>query len=137
MADVVRVIIYDAKLDAMFRRRGMVYTHERRRARRAETIAKRLVGKRSGDLKRSIRVTEATSVRRRQTGFWIGSPLYYARWVHDGTDSPIVAKSEEGMSVPIRREKIRGTSRRERRMTVRGQRAQLYLTRARDRVMPG
>ena len=136
MADLLRVVIFDAQLDAMFVRRGMVYTHERRRARRAETIAKQIVGVRSRRLKWSIRVTEQTNRRRRETGFYLGSDLYYAKWVHDGTDQ-IFAKSRLGMKVPAYRETIRGTAPTVRRRTVRGQKAQLFLVKAMNRVTPG
>lgn len=137
MADRIRVIIYDAQLDAMFRRRGMVYNHERRRARRALTWARRMAPKRSRALVNSLHVTEATSPKRRTTGFWIGARAPHSVFVHEGTRMIIFARSRKGMSVPIFPEMgPRGTSPRTRRRTVRGQRAQPFLTRARDRVMP-
>lgn len=133
----VRVVIFDAQLDRMFVRRGMVYNHERRRARRVETIAKSLVNDRTRRLRWSIRVIESTDRRKRETGFWVGSDLDYAKYVHDGTTGPIRANGPWKLSVPAYRETIPGTAPRVRRTSVRGQRAQMFLVRAMNRATPG
>ena len=133
MASPVYVQIFDAKLDAMFVRRGMVYTHERRRARKAETIAKQLVKDRTRRLRWSIHVKEVTSRRRRETGFWVGSDLYYSKYVHDGTKTPILPTRARYLSVPA----YRGARTHVQRESVRGQRPQMFLVIAMNRVAPG
>lgn len=137
MADPYYLQIFDAKLDAMFVRRGMVYTHERRRARKAETIAKQLVNDRTRRLRWSIHVKEVTDRRKRETGFWVGSDMHYAKNVHDGTTGPIHANGPWKLSVPAYRETIPGTVPRVRRAEVAGQRAQMFLVIAMNRVAPG
>ena len=127
------IVIFDAQLDAMFVRRGMVYTHERRRARRAETIAKQLVKNRTNVLRWSIHVKEQTARKKRMTGFFLGSDVPYMRYVEEGTDTPIRARSKKGMSVPV----FKGATERTRRRTVRGQKAQHILVRAMNQVTPG
>lgn len=133
MPDGYYIVIFDAQLDAMFVRRGMVYTHERRRARRAETIAKSLINNRTNKLRWSIHVKEATSLKKRQTGFFLGSDLDYAKWVHEGTKTPIRPKRAKYLSVPA----YRGAKTHVQRLTVRGQKAQLFLVKAMNRVTPG
>lgn len=133
----VRVVVFESAVDAMHQPGGMIYDEMRDAAREVAFLAKLDAPKRTGELAAGIRMASERRASRKKVGFYVRSDAPYSYWVHEGTGQ-IYAKSRRGMSVPAYRESgPRGVAPRRRRRTVRGQRANPFLTNNLRYVMAG
>lgn len=85
MAVSVTIDIHNAALNRLLRSRfGPLAQNMLTRGNRVQRAARRRINSRSGDLERSIQVSTVRGYDG-GVGVRIGSDLYYARFVHDGT----------------------------------------------------
>lgn len=107
--------------------RGIVGLDMRRRGRKVQRVARRNVHSRTGRLAASIEVGSVTY--QGAPGVEVGTSLYYARWVHDGTGiygpagQPIRPVRSPYLKFPLNGRTVYAR-------TVRGQRANPYLRNA-------
>ena len=78
----VRVVVYDSAIEAMSLPGGQVYKWTRQRAQRIRTLAIKKAPKRTGLLRESIHSRYEKPAN--GTIFYVGSDVYYAKWVHEG-----------------------------------------------------
>lgn len=137
----VRVVIFDAPIDAMHQPGGMVYDEMRDAAREVAFLAKLDLASssRTGDLARSIRMASERRASRRKVGFYVRADAPYAYWVHEGTRDVITSSRTGGlMSVPAY--EMRGPKPhqpRVRRKAVKGQPGKQFLSNNLRYVMAG
>lgn len=132
----VRVVIFDAPIDAMHQPGGMVYDEFRDAAREVAFLAKldEAPHARTGAIVRGIRIASERRASRRKVGFYVRSDAAHSYWVHEGTRTPITSIRPGGlMSVPA----FKGSTMRVRRKEVRGQPGRPFLTNNLRYVMAG
>lgn len=132
-----RVVVFETVVDAMHQPGGMVWDTMSDAASEVAFLARLDAPKRTGELAAGIRKASEKRASRRKVGFYVRSDAPHSFWVHEGTGQ-IYAKSRKGMSVPAYRESgPRGVAPRVRRRSVRGQRANPFLTNNLRYVMAG
>lgn len=116
----VNVRVDNAAIQGMFESYGEIGRFGQRTTTTAVGLARLKVGKRTGRLAASIRGNPAAGALRYTIS--LGSPLDYAGWVEDGTDTPILPTSGRWLAVGKREGKKPVY-----RHWVHGQKAQKYL----------
>lgn len=124
----VRVVVYDAALDAMFVPGGMVYEEYRGNAQEVTFLSKLDAPKRTIQLANSIRMSSERRASRQRCGFIVRADAPYASSVHEGTYGPITPTTFPYMRLPAFPEYgARGTAPRMYRRAVAGQEANPFI----------
>lgn len=134
----VRVVVFEAAVDALFVPGGMVYDETRKSAQEVAFLARLDAPVRTGELAAGIRIASETRVSRKKVGFYVRSDARHSYWVHEGTGPTITPTTFPYMRLPAFPEMgPRGTAPRMYRKVVAGQVGQPFLTTNLRYVMAG